>query len=163
MEGNISHRLAIIQASKQHFKNTRYNTETMTLISFQYESFIKSSWIAWAESFQNIVAKTKMPKLSCEPKVYRPRTRRSIRRENPYNNEKNITKKEDIRENVNPQKKIHPTCQICKSKINVEEDSLFHGLSRVIRRRYFPRKIALCKSPTQVRDRRLGFNKLNKS
>ena len=38
-----------------------------------------------------------------------------------------------------------------------------HGLFRVIRRRYFPRKIALCKSLTQVRDRRLGFKKLNKS
>ena len=38
-----------------------------------------------------------------------------------------------------------------------------HGLFRVIRSRYFPRKIALCKSLTQVRDRRLGFKKLNKS
>ena len=37
------------------------------------------------------------------------------------------------------------------------------GLIRVIRRRHFPRKIALCKSLTQVRDRRLEFNKLNKS
>ena len=41
--------------------------------------------------------------------------------------------------------------------------SLVHGLLRIIRRRYFPRKIALCKSLTQVRDRRLGFKKLNKS
>ena len=42
-------------------------------------------------------------------------------------------------------------------------NSLVHGLLRIIRRRYFPRKIALCKSLTQVRDRRLGFKKLNKS
>ena len=41
--------------------------------------------------------------------------------------------------------------------------SLVHGLLRIIRRRYFPRKIALCKSLTQVRDRRLGYKKLNKS
>ena len=41
--------------------------------------------------------------------------------------------------------------------------SLVHGLFRVIRGRYFPRKIALCKSLTQVRDRRLGFKKLDKS
>ena len=62
-----------------------------------------------------------MPKLLCESQVYRPGTRRSIRRENPYHNKKNVANKEDIRENVSPQKRIDSTlCLLCKSKINVE-------------------------------------------
>ena len=65
-----------------------------------------------------------MPRTSCEPLVNRPRTRRSGRRENPYHNKKNETKKDDIKEVENdkaPRTVDLSLCLLCNSKIHSEE------------------------------------------